>query len=59
MSSTFPDILFDFGSVVSFTTSRLNLLGPLLSGNQIAQFPVTFRGAYVNATMTVTAPGGP
>jgi hypothetical protein len=59
MSSTFPDIVFDFGSVVSFTTSRQNLLGSLLSSNQIAKFPVSFRGAYTNATMTVTAPGAP
>lgn len=59
MSSTFPDILFDFSSAVAFTTSRLNVVGSLLAGNQIARFPVSFRGAYGHATMTVTTPNAP
>jgi hypothetical protein len=56
MSSTFPTIAFDFGSVVSLTTSRLNSVGKLLpAGNQVASFPVSFRGAYDAATMVVTS----
>ncbi len=56
MSSTFPDILFDFTSEMSFTTSHLNVVGRLLPGNQVASFPVSFRGAYHVATMVVTTP---
>jgi hypothetical protein len=56
MSSTFPDIVFDFGSVVTFTTSRLNTLGKLLPGGNTSGFPVSFRGAYSAASMTVTLP---
>jgi hypothetical protein len=56
MSSTFPDIVFDFSSVVTFTTSRLNALGTLLPGGNTSGFPVSFRGAYGTASMTVTLP---
>jgi hypothetical protein len=56
MSSTFPAIAFDFSSVVSFTTSRLNTVGKLLpAGNQVASFPISFRGAYDAATMVVSS----
>lgn len=56
MSSTFPDILFDFGASVTLTTSRRNAIGQLLPGGNTTGFPVSFRGAYTTATMTVTSP---
>lgn len=59
MSSTFPDIVFDFGSAMTLTTSRLNAIGTLLPGGNTSGFPVSFRGAYTAATMTVTTPGLP
>jgi hypothetical protein len=53
MATTLPLILFDFASEVSFTTSRQNLIGRLLQTNQIARFPVSFRGAFATGTMQV------
>jgi hypothetical protein len=53
MATTLPLILFDFASEVSFTTSRQNLIGRLLQANQVARFPVSFRGAFAAGTMQV------
>ncbi len=53
MATTLPLILFDFASEVSFTTSRQNLIGRLLQANQIARFPLSFRGAFAAGTMQV------
>ncbi len=54
MATTFPAILFDFTSAVSFYTSRTNEVGQLLGSNGIANFPVSFRGQYPVADMSVT-----
>lgn len=53
LATTLPLILFDFASEVSFTTSRQNLIGRLLQANQIARFPLSFRGAFAAGTMQV------
>ena len=54
MATTFPTIYFDFTSTVSFYTSRSNLIGLLIGGNTVANFPVSYRGQYQTAQMTVT-----
>ncbi len=54
METTFPVILFDFTSAVSFYTSRNNVIGQLVGGNRIAGFPLSFRGAYETAEMIVS-----
>ena len=54
MATTIPAISFDFGSVVSYTGSRLSVVGPLLGGNRLQSFPVSFRGAFASGTMVVT-----
>lgn len=54
MSTDIGAISFDFGSDVAFTTARRNLVGALLPGNQVPQFPVSFRGAFAAGTMLVT-----
>lgn len=51
MATTVPVITLDFGSQVSFATSRLNTVGQLLPGNGVAGFPLSFRGAFDAATM--------
>lgn len=55
MATDIPSIGFDFSSVMAFTTSRRNLVGRLLPGNQVSSFQITFRGAFAEGTMTVTA----
>ena len=56
MATDIPSIRFDFSSVMAFTTSRHNLVGRLLpGGNQVSSFQITFRGAFDEGTMTVTA----
>ena len=54
MATTIPLIYFDFSSQVSFLTSRQNLIGTLIGGNQIAHFPLSFRGQFATAEMVVT-----
>jgi hypothetical protein len=54
MATTFPVILFDFTSTVSFYTSRGNVIGHLIGSNKIANFPLSFRGAYEVAHMIVS-----
>lgn len=54
MATTIPLIYFDFSSQVSFLTSRQNQIGTLIGGNQIAHFPLTFRGQFATAEMVVT-----
>ena len=54
MATTIPTIYFDFTSTVSFYTSRSNLIGLLIGGNTVANFPVSYRGQYQTAQMTVT-----
>jgi hypothetical protein len=54
MSTTFPVINFDFTSKVTFHTSRNNLIGQLLGSNRIDNFPLSFRGQYASAQMTLT-----
>lgn len=54
MATAIDSIDFDFASTVSFTTSRHNLVGQLLGGNRVANFPLSFRGAFDAGTMTVT-----
>lgn len=54
MATDIPAISFDFGSQVSFSTSRLNGVGQLLGSNQVAGFPLSFRGAFAAGTMVVT-----
>ncbi len=54
MATTFPTIYFDFTSAVSFYTSRSNVIGQLIGGNVIANFPVSYRGQYPAAQMAVT-----
>ncbi|WP_347989773.1 hypothetical protein [Methylomonas sp. AM2-LC] len=56
MATTFPLINFDFSSVVNFYTSRNNVIGQLIAGNAINDFPVSYRGAYAKAQMVVTQP---
>lgn len=55
MATTIPAIAFDFGSAMAFTTSRQGTVGRLLGGNQVASFPVSFRGAFAGGTMVVTS----
>lgn len=54
MATTFPVIFFDFTSTVSFYTSRNNVIGQLIGGNRIANFPLSFRGAYAQASMVIS-----
>jgi hypothetical protein len=54
MATDIPFIAFDFGSVMAFTTSRHNLVGRLLPGNQVNNFQITFRGVFAEGRMTVT-----
>jgi hypothetical protein len=54
MATDIPAISFDFASQMSFTTSRLNGVGQLLAGNQVAGFPLSFRGAFAAGTMVTT-----
>ena len=54
MATTFPKIYFDFTSTVSFYTSSKNIIGTLIGGNSINNFPVSFRGQYTYAQMIVT-----
>ena len=54
MATTFPKIYFDFTSKVSFYTSTKNIIGTLIGGNIISNFPVSFRGQYSYAQMIVT-----
>ncbi|MEQ1529721.1 MAG: hypothetical protein ABL925_10420 [Methylococcales bacterium] len=54
MATSIPLIYFDFSSTVSFYTSRLNVIGELLGSNSIANFPLSFRGQFSSAQMTVT-----
>ncbi len=54
MATTIPLIYFDFSSQVSFLTSRENQIGALIGSNQIAHFPVSFRGQFAIAEMVVT-----
>lgn len=54
MATTFPVILFDFSSQISFYTSRNNVIGQLIGSNKISNFPLSFRGAYDSAHMIVT-----
>jgi len=54
MATAIDSIDFDFSSAVSFTTSRHNLVGQLLGGNHVANFPLSFRGTFSAGTMTVT-----
>jgi hypothetical protein len=56
MATTFPLIDFDFSSVVNFYTSRNNVIGKLIAGNVITDFPVSYRGGYTKAQMLVTQP---
>lgn len=54
MATDIPAISFDFTSVVSFSTSRQGVVGTLLGSNQVANFPVSFRGAFSTGTMLTT-----
>jgi len=54
MATTIDHIAFDFSSAVSFTTARSSVVGGLIGGNRIGMFPVSFRGAFPNATMVTT-----
>lgn len=54
MATTIPLIYFDFSSEVSFLTSRQNPIGALLGSNQIASFPLSFRGQFATAKMVVS-----
>jgi hypothetical protein len=47
-------ISFDFGSQMSFATSRHGVVGALLPGNRLAAFPLSFRGSFDAAVMVVT-----
>lgn len=55
MATTIASIAFDFGSVMSFSTSRENLVGQLLGRNHVAGFALSFRGAFPSGVMTVSA----
>lgn len=54
MATTIPLISFDFASTVSFTTTRQGAVGSLLAGNQVAGFPLSFRGAFDLGTMVTS-----
>lgn len=54
MATTIPVIFFDFTSTVSFYTSRHNVIGQLIGGNRIANFPLSFRGKFAAGQMVVT-----
>jgi hypothetical protein len=54
MATDIPAIAFDFGSVVSLTTSRKGPVGSLLTTNNPPPFPVSFRGAFPAGTMLTT-----
>ena len=54
MATSIAAINFDFASVVSFSTSRLNTVGRLLGRNTISAFPVSFHGAFATGTMVTT-----
>ena len=54
MSTDIPSIAFDFGSVMTFATSRRNAIGALLPDNVVTNWQLTFRGAFDAGTMTVT-----
>lgn len=53
MATNIPTIYFDFTSDVSFYTSHNNLIGHLIRSNRIAGFPLSFRGQFASATMTI------
>lgn len=54
MATDIPLIYFDFTSNVRFFTSRQNPIGDLIGSNQIASFPLSFRGQFASATMLVS-----
>lgn len=54
MASTFPIIYFDFASQVSFYTSLSNPVGNLVGQNSIPNFPLSFRGQFPAAQMSVS-----
>ncbi len=54
MATTFPVIYFDFTSQVAFYTNANNFIGQLIGGDAIPNFPVSYRGQYAHASMTVT-----
>ena len=54
MATDIPSISFDFASQMSFTTSRLNLIGKLTGSNRAPAFVQSFRGAFAAGTMVVT-----
>ncbi|WP_020485402.1 hypothetical protein [Methylomonas sp. MK1] len=54
MATNIEQIYFDFSSTVSFFTARASIIGDLLGGNSIANFPLSFRGKFASAQMTVT-----
>lgn len=55
MATSIDDIAFDFGSAVTFSTSRHNLIGRLLGRNHVAGFPLSFRGRFDAGSMQVTS----
>lgn len=54
MATDIPSIGFDFGSVMTFATSRQGVVGSVLPGNVVTNWQLTFRGAFEAGTMTVT-----
>lgn len=54
MATDIPVITFDFASQVRFVSSLEGVMGPLLPRHATAAFPLSFRGAFAQGTMTVS-----
>ncbi len=54
MATEFPAIRFDFTSDMALHTASNNFIGRLIGGTKLDRFPVSFRGAFEQATMRTT-----